>query len=271
MGPKRDSLRVAVAQMSSTTDIASNLRLAHELVRKAALCGCEVVLLPENFAYHGAADGRRAAAEALDVNGPIMSELSSMARAHEVVVIGGAMPELSSDPQRPYQTCAVVGSDGKLLASYRKLHLFDVELGHGESYCEPASMSPGDSVKDVAWGDFRVGLSICYDLRFPELYQELSRRRVDLITVPASFAVTTGKDHWHVLLRARAIETQSYVAAAAQWGRSGDRVTYGKSLVVDPWGEVIAQCSEGEGIAVATLNRDYLDRVRRSMPLKHRL
>lgn len=260
-----NTLRIAVAQMSSQADLQHNLSRVRALVERAAAQGAQVVVLPENFAYLGPPKVRCAAAEALDEGGPIVSDLAHLAKAHRITIIGGAMPEKSADPERPYQTCIVVDADGSIVARYRKIHLFDAELREGERYCESATVTPGDSIVDVEIRGFRIGLSICYDVRFPELYQRLAERRADLMAVPSSFALTTGKDHWHVLLRARAIETQAYVAAAAQWGISGSRRTYGKSLIVDPWGDVVAQCSEGEGIAVATIDRAYLNGVRASL------
>jgi predicted amidohydrolase len=159
-----------------------------------------------------------------------------------------------------------------LVARYRKLHLFDVDVGDGQSYRESASTSPGAAPVVVDLAGFRVGLSICYDLRFPELYRVLTDLGAEIIVVPSAFTLATGKDHWHVLLRARAIEAQAYVVAAAQWGtHPRGRRTYGKSLVADPWGDVIAQCPDGEGIVLANIDRAHLERVRASLPsLRHR-
>jgi predicted amidohydrolase len=182
------------------------------------------------------------------------------------------MPERSADPDRPYNTCVVVAPDGRVTARYRKIHLFDVDLPDGSSHRESASTSAGEAPVTVVVGGFTIGLSVCYDLRFPELYRLLSTAGADALVVPAAFTLFTGKDHWHVLLRARAIEAQAYVVAPAQWGRHPrGRQTYGKSLVADPWGEVIAQAPEGEGLAIATLDRAYLEDVRARVPsLRHR-
>jgi predicted amidohydrolase len=269
-----DVLRVAVVQMSSQADSARNLARAAEHIAKAGAEGAQLVLLPENFAYMGPEDGKRALAERLDgeTRGPILIALADAARRAGVFVIGGGMPELSGDHDRPYNTCAVVGPDGALVARYRKLHLFDVEVGDGQNYRESASTSRGAEPVAVSILGFRVGLSICYDLRFPELYRKLADLGAELVVVPAAFTLATGKDHWHVLLRARAIETQAYVAAAAQWGvHPRDRRTYGKSLVADPWGDVIAQCPDGEGFVIATVDRRRVQAVRASLPsLRHR-
>jgi predicted amidohydrolase len=182
------------------------------------------------------------------------------------------MPERSSDPQRPFNTCAVVAPDGALVARYRKVHLFDVEVGDGQRYCESASTTPGAEPVVVSVRGFKVGLSVCYDVRFPELYRKLADLGAEIAVVPAAFTLATGKDHWHVLLRARSVELQAYVVAAAQWGaHPHGRRTYGKSLIADPWGDVIAQCSDGEGFAVATVDRRRIESVRTSLPsLRHR-
>jgi predicted amidohydrolase len=261
-------------QMSSQADVGANLDRAAAWIGEAARRGARAVLLPENFAYLGDEAGRRAVAEEIDTGeprGPILRRLAEIARAHGVHVLAGGMPERSADPDRPYNTCAVVGPDGRVAAKYRKIHLFDVDLAE-RTYRESTTTSPGADPVTVEAAGVRVGLSICYDLRFPELYRALSTAGAEALVVPAAFTVTTGKDHWHVLLRARAIEAQAYVIAAAQWGRHpGGRMTYGKSAIVDPWGEVIAQASEGEGVITATVDRGYLARVRETLPsLRHR-
>jgi len=270
-----DELRVAAVQMSSQDDLLNNLASAERLIAAAAAAGARLVLLPENFAYMGTDDGKRELAEVCDefapARGPILQALARAARTANVYVCAGGMPERSGDPARPYNTCVLIGPDGALAAKYRKVHLFDVEVGE-QRYCESASTSAGGSPVVATVDGFVVGLSICYDLRFPELYRQLCDRGAQVIVVPAAFTLATGKDHWHVLLRARAIEAQAYVIAAAQCGQHPrGRSTYGKSLVADPWGDVVAQCSEGEGVVVATLSRAYLEKVRGKLPsLQHR-
>jgi predicted amidohydrolase len=263
----------AAVQLSSQADVGENLDRAAALVAEAAGRGAKVVLLPENFAYLGGDEaGRRAVAEDLgDGAGPIARRLGEMARAHGVHVLAGGMPERSSDPGRPFNTLALAAPDGSVRAAYRKIHLFDVDLAE-RSYRESGATTAGREPVVVEVAGIRVGLSICYDLRFPELYRALAAKGAEVLVVPAAFTVTTGKDHWHVLLRARAIESQAYVVAAAQWGKHpGGRMTYGKSCIVDPWGEVIAQASEGTGVITATVDREYLRRVRESLPsLVHR-
>ena len=264
-------LSVAAVQLSSQADVVQNLDRARELVRRAAQRGAELVLLPENFAFFGPEADKRGLAESL-AGGSIAGALSEMARESKVFLVGGGFPERSQDPERPHNTLLVLGPDGAQLGVYRKIHLFDVELGSGGSYSESAATSAGSSVLVVDVAGFKLGLSICYDVRFPELYRALSEQGAEVLLVPAAFTLHTGKDHWHVLLRARAIEAQAFMVAAAQHGsHPGGRQTYGHSLVVDPWGTVIAEASDGPGLAQATLERSRLEAVRRSLPsLSHR-
>jgi deaminated glutathione amidase len=271
----REPLVAAAVQMNSQADLAENLGRAERLVAEAASRGAHVVVLPENFAFMGGDDDERLrVAEDLDARegGRIRSFLSESATKHGIWILAGGLPERSSDPARVHNTCAAVAPSGEIVARYRKMHLFDVEVGDGQRYRESASCMPGDEPVVVDVRGTRIGLSICYDLRFPELYRELVSLGAEVLIVPAAFTLATGKDHWHVLLRARAIEAQCYVVAAAQWGsHPKGRRTYGKSLVVDPWGEVVAQASEGEGIVVAPLDPAYIAQVRASLPsLRHR-
>jgi predicted amidohydrolase len=187
-------------------------------------------------------------------------------------LVAGGFPERTDDPERPHNTALLLGPDGSQLTTYRKIHLFDVDLGSGGSYSESAATTPGSDVVVADVLGFRLGLSICYDVRFPELYRALSDAGAEVLLVPAAFTLHTGKDHWHVLLRARAIESQAFVVAAAQQGaHPGNRHTYGHSLIVDPWGTVIAEAPDGPGIVFATLERARLEAVRRSLPsLAHR-
>jgi predicted amidohydrolase len=272
-----ESTVIAAVQMSSQADVGENLDRAAALIREGARRSARIALLPENFAYFGDEEGKRAHAEELSPEassaslGPIARRLADLARELQIHIVAGGMPERSADPARPYNTCAVFGPDGRLAATYRKYHLFDVDLVERQ-YRESAGTTPGNEAVAVKLGNLQVGLSICYDLRFPELYRALSALGAEVLVVPAAFTVTTGKDHWHVLLRARAIEAQAYVVAAAQWGKHPQgQQTYGKSCIIDPWGEVVAQASEGEGVITAALDRAYLERVRASLPsLKHR-
>ena len=269
-----EKLRVAAVQMSSQEDVPKNLARAAQLVARARDGGADVVLLPENFAYLGPEDGKRAIAEPVggEPGGPILEAVAEAARRAGVHVIAGGMPERAADPARPYNACVVVAPDGTTAGKYRKVHLFDVDVGDGQRYCESASTTPGDAPVTISIDGFSVGLSVCYDLRFPELYRKLAEAGSEVLVVPAAFTLATGKDHWHVLLRARAIESQAYVVAAAQWGtHPRGRRTYGKSLIADPWGDVIAQSPEGEGVVIADVERAYLMHVRANLPsLRHR-
>lgn len=275
----------AAIQLSSQGDVGENLARVEALVETAVKRGASVVVLPENFAYFGDEEGKRAMAE--DVGflaghdaddsrsrsaGPIATCVSSLAQRYAVHIVAGGMPERSFDPDRPYNSCVVFDSSGRVAHVYRKIHLFDVDLADGAKYRESASTMPGTDPLVAQIAGFNVGLSVCYDVRFPELYRALSSAGAEVIVVPAAFTLATGKDHWMVLLRARAIEAQCYVVAAAQWGKHPrGRQTFGKSCVIDPWGDVIAQASEGEGVVVAPIDRDYLAKVRASLPsLAHR-
>jgi predicted amidohydrolase len=262
----------AVIQLSSQADVSKNLARAALLIGEAARAGAQVIALPENFAYAGDDEGKRAIAERLDGKGPILSMLAGVAREHSVHLIAGGMPELSESRQKPYNTSVLIDPHGAAIAAYRKMHLFDVDLPDGTALRESDATTHGHDVVVARVRDVPLGMTICYDLRFPELFRALERRGVRIITVPSAFTLTTGKDHWHVLLRARAIENQVFVLAPAQHGKHprGNQ-TYGKSLIVDPWGDVLAQCGEGEGWAMARLDFAYQDRVRAALPcLAHR-
>jgi predicted amidohydrolase len=211
-------------------------------------------------------------AEDLEQGGPISDVLRELAAKNGLTVIAGGMPERSGRPDRPYNTSVVFGADGELVTRYRKLHLFDVELPDGTRLHESAATTAGDEVVTVDVRGFNVGLTICYDLRFGALFSALVNRGIDVLTIPAAFTQQTGMDHWHVLLRARAIETQSWLVAAAQWGQHPpNRRSYGHSLISDPWGIVVAQSSYGEGVILADCEREVISRVRRRLPCRQHL
>lgn len=261
---------IAAAQMTSGADKARNLEVATRLVQRAAEHGCAFVGLPENFSWMGPEPERPSAAEPLD--GPTLSRMAELARAHRIAVLAGSVLEPAADG-RLHNTSVLLGPDGARLATYRKIHLFDVDIRDGATYRESAAVSPGREVVTATLPFATVGLSVCYDLRFPELYRALAGKGATLLTVPAAFTLMTGKDHWEVLLRARAIEDQCYVIAPAQWGRHSEkRLTYGHAMVVDPWGLVTARASEGEGLAIAAYDPALLEDVRRKLPaLGHRV
>ncbi len=265
------TLEIAAVQLSTQDDIVQNLSFACSMVHRAARRGAQAVVLPENLAFMGPEWRKREMAAPLEPGHETFEALSKTASNAGVWIIAGGLPEASEDPQRPYNTCAAFSPEGDLAAKYRKIHLFHVELPDGTRWQEQHACLPGDKAVCVDILGFRVGLSICYDIRFPEMYRRLQDMGADVLVVPSAFTPTTGKDHWHVLLRARAIENQSYVVAPAQFGRHPKRTTYGKTLIVDPWGTVVAQCSDSIGMCQHTLDRGYLEEVRRSLPaLKHR-
>jgi len=265
-------MRVAVVQMNSQADVNDNLARVAALVERAAEMGAELVALPENFAFMGESDeAKRAIAEDLP-DGAISRAIAALARDKNVFVVAGGMPEKSDDAARPFNTSALFAPNGALLARYRKIHLFDVDLPDGSSLRESSACQPGEEPSVTEVRGKKLAMTICYDVRFPELYRRAADAGAHVVTVPAAFTLLTGKDHWMALLRARAIEDQVFVIAPAQHGKHPrGRQTFGKSCIVDPWGDVLAQCGEGEGIAVATLDFEYQDRVRAMLPaLKHR-
>jgi predicted amidohydrolase len=264
-------LVAGVVQMTSGEDLAANLRAAGELAAAAGRAGAELVVLPENFAFMGEEARKRELAEDLRGDGPIVSAVRMLAQDRGMYVVAGGIPEKSGDPWRPHNTSALFGPDGRIVACYRKLHLFDVDVG-GTSYRESDATRAGEvEIAAVDVEGASVGMTICYDVRFPELYRRLAELGARIFTVPAAFTLATGKDHWHTLLRARAIENQAFVLAAAQIGEHPrGRRTYGKSMIVDPWGDVIAQASDEPGFVTARLDFGYQDRVRAKMPvLRH--
>jgi predicted amidohydrolase len=263
----------ACAQLTSKGDVTDNLRTCARLAAEAAHRGAKLVVLPENFAFLGVHEADKfAVAETVDDErpGPILAALPEAARASGVWIVGGGMPEKSADPGKVHNTCVVVAPDGRLAATYRKIHLFDVQIPGGAEFQESKTVAPGSDVVVAETPWTRVGLSICYDVRFPELYRALTAAGARVIVVPAAFTLHTGKDHWHALLRARAIENQVYVLAAGQYGRHNEkRVCYGHSMVIDPWGTIVAEAPDREGVIVAEIDLGFQDRVRRELPCLH--
>jgi predicted amidohydrolase len=268
-------MKIAALQMVSTPDVARNLAAAAALIRSAALGGAKLVALPEYFCFMGQRDSDKLAIAETPGDGPIQRFLAEAARTHGVWLIGGTLPLVCSDPQRVLNSCHVFAPDGSLAARYDKIHLFRFERekdGQRESYDEGRAILAGTRPTHVDVEGLRVGLSVCYDLRFPELYRRLSTPPCALLAVPAAFTYTTGEAHWELLLRARAVENQCYVIAPAQGGRhENGRRTWGHSMVIDPWGEVLAMQPEGEGVVAAELALSRLEEVRAQLPaLQHR-
>jgi predicted amidohydrolase len=261
---------LGAVQLTSTADRSRNLETAVRLVNEAADLGARLIGLPENFAYMGPEEGRRAGAEPLE--GPTVKALCEVARRRGVYVLAGSIAEKVDDPGKTANTSVLIADDGRVAAAYRKIHLFDVSIPDGARYAESEVVVPGDKVVIAPTPLGRIGLTVCYDLRFPELYRKLAALGAEVITIPAAFTLFTGKDHWEVLLRARAIENLAYVMAPAQVGRhSASRQTFGNAMIVDPWGVVLARCPDGEGVCVAPFRRDRLEQVRLELPaLKHR-
>jgi predicted amidohydrolase len=258
-------LVAAVVQLTSTDDVQANLSRAAHWVRRAAAAGAELVALPENFGFLGGDFELLRFAQAVETSSFLLP-LRELARELGICVVAGSIPEAGPDPQHVYNTSVLLGPAGETLATYRKIHLFDVGMGEA-TFSESQAVAPGSElvVQDVQ--GWPCGLSICYDLRFPELYRGLSRRGARLLSIPSAFTLHTGKDHWEVLLRARAIENQAYVLAPAQWGRHNPkRVTWGKSMIVDPWGTPLCTVPEREGFAVATLDADAQAKIRADLP-----
>ncbi|MFI7081911.1 carbon-nitrogen hydrolase family protein [Micromonospora sp. NPDC049903] len=258
-------MRVAVCQLNSRDDRKANLVAAEALIDRAAHAGADLVLLPEYVDYLGPSAGMPAAEP---VDGEVGRFFADVARRRGIWLIAGSFHESGPDPEHTWNTTLVFDRSGTLAASYRKIHLYDVEIPGRVSYRESATVAPGDRPVVVDVEGVRVGLSICYDLRFPELYRQLaSDGGAHLLVVPAAFMMHTGRDHWEVLLRARAIENQCFVAAAGQTGdHEPARTCYGRSMVVDPWGSVLSQVPDGPGFAVADLDLDRLARIRAELP-----
>lgn len=257
--------------MTSRSDKAANLARAEELVGRAAAQGADVVVLPEKWNGIGTVEDYRALAEPLE-GGESVVAMANWARTHGVVLVGGSITELPAGGGKLPNLSCVFGRDGALVAAYRKIHLFDIDAG-GVTYRESDSDAAGSEIVVAEADGLRIGLSVCYDVRFPELYRALALRGAKLVTVPANFTTHTGKDHWEVLLRARAIENQLYVAAAAQTGLvfTDKPPAYGRSLVVDPWGTVLAQAGDEETAIVAEIDLGRLETIRERLPaLRHR-
>jgi deaminated glutathione amidase len=260
-----ERIRLACVQLTSRADKAENIEKTERLVTRAAAAGADVVVLPEKWNAIGGSDVLHEAAESIG-DGESIRAMSGWAAHHGIVLVGGSITERRKGREKLSNTCLVFAPDGTRTALYRKIHLFDVEVG-GHVYRESEAEEAGEEAVVVDADGWKIGLSICYDVRFPELYRILALEGAELLTVPAHFTLYTGKDHWHLLLRARAVENQCFVAAAAQIGETmPGKASYGRSLVVDPWGLVLAQAPDEETVIWADVERTRLEDVRRRLP-----
>lgn len=266
------SYLAAAIQMTSLPELQKNLVQAEELIDLAVRRGAELVTLPENFSFMGEEEDKIAQAETIALHSEKF--LKTMAQRFQVTILGGGFP-VPTEGGKVYNTCLLVGKNGEELARYQKVHLFDVNVPDGITYRESSTVMAGENLPPVYASPElgNMGLSVCYDVRFPEVYRHMSAKGADILFVPAAFTAYTGKDHWKVLLQARAIENTCYAIAPAQTGRHyGRRQTHGHATIVDPWGVVLADAGDAPGVAIAEINPDRLEQVRRQMPsLQHRV
>ena len=261
--------RVAAIQMASGPNVLANLQEAARLIELAAATGARIIALPEYFCLMGMRDTDKVKLRETEGSGPVQDFLAAEAKRHKAWIVGGTVPLACDDAGRVRNACLVYDAEGRRVARYDKIHLFGFDMGQ-EKYAEQDTIEPGRAVVTVEspWG--RLGLSVCYDLRFPELYRAMGE--VDLLFIPSAFTETTGKAHWETLIRARAIENQCFVVAPAQGGyHVNGRETHGHTMIVDPWGVVLDRLPRGSGVVVAGVNPTYTAKIRRSLPaLKHR-
>lgn len=265
----QDIIKIAAIQMASGPQVSANLSEAERLIEVAVNQGAKLVALPEYFAIMGLKETDKVAVREEEGKGPIQDFLSRLAKQHKIWLIGGSVPLVSNFPNKVRNSCLVYDDKGTQVARYDKIHLFGLDLGN-EHYHEEKTIESGDTVKVVDTPFGKIGLSICYDLRFPELYRAMEE--VNIIVVPSAFTDTTGKAHWESLVRARAIENLCYVIAPAQGGyHISGRETHGNTMIVDPWGVILDRLPRGSGVVIATMNPKYQESLRNSLPaLKHR-
>ena len=265
---KPAATRVAVVQHNAGTDVEQNLSTLETLSTQAACEGAQLITWAEAFAYLGRHDGKKEILEPLPGGGPILQRCQNLARSLSCdLLLGGFHEAMPGDTERCYNTSVYLNSSGEITAMYRKIHLFDVSIPDGPKLMESKQTGPGDSAVCVASPMGTLGLTICYDVRFAALYQRLVDMGAMALTVPSAFTATTGAAHWHALLRARAIENQSYVIAPAQYGQhSANRASYGHSIIIDPWGEILAELPDGDGYAIAEVDPERVAQIRQQVP-----
>ncbi|MES9903657.1 MAG: carbon-nitrogen hydrolase family protein [Sedimenticola sp.] len=265
--------KIAAIQMATSPNVSANLLEAARLTAEAVENGAGLVVLPENFAFMGKRDQEFSPLHEVDGSGPLQEFLSQLAKRYGIWLVGGTIPMKASDNSRVRTSCLVYNSNGERVARYDKIHLFDVNLiESNERYTESATIEPGEEVVVVDSPFGRLGLAICYDLRFPELFRKLLSKGMEIACLPSAFTAITGKAHWESLVRARAIENLSYVVAAAQGGfHISGRETHGHSMIVDPWGRILDQVAGGTGSVVCEVDLEYLANTRRNFPtIEHR-
>ena len=257
-------LSVALVQTDAGPDPVANVARAATLADAAAAAGARLVALPEYLQYRGSDEGFRASAR--PIPGPFTEPFAAIAKTRGCWILAGSLAETSADPERPHNTSILLGPDGSIRARYRKIHLFDVAVDDGPVDLESARVAGGDEAVTADVDGVRLGLTICYDLRFPELYRTLALAGAEVLAVPSNFTERTGRDHWEVLLRARAIENGAWVIAPSQIGGPPDQPAFGRSMVIDPWGIIVAQAPDRESIVHAVIDTDRVASVRRQIP-----
>ena len=268
-------LRAAAIQMVSTADVDANLRTASELLEESAARGAKLAVLPENWSLMGNNERDKLVYQEDFGSGPLQEFLSGKARSLGLWLLGGSIPLSTGDPDHVYNSCLLFDPDGRCTARYDKIHLFDVSVARdgSETYRESDTFTPGSDITVAKTPFGNIGMTICYDLRFPELYRRMLSRDITIIAIPSAFTQTTGKQHWEILLRARAVENLCYVIAAAQGGKHNEkRATWGHSMIVGPWGDILASMETGPGVVCADLDLLYQQETRKSFPaLEHRV
>lgn len=263
---------VAAVQLNSGLDVQANLKKTAQLIAEAVDRGASLVSLPENFALLAQHEAEKLAIKESLGQGPLQNFLSEQAAQHRIYLLAGTLPIESAVPEKAYAGSLVFDPQGKCLTYYNKIHLFDVTVGESERYEESAAVVPGDDVVTVETALGCIGLSVCYDVRFPELYRAQLRQGAVILNIPAAFTQRTGAAHWHILLRARAIENLSYVIAPNQAGQHAcGRASFGHSMIISPWGDILAECHEEEGVITAEIDLTSLHALRKTFPsLEHR-